>query len=312
VRHVAAFQSHHRLRSLSAAGGVVTGRVFVVGSTNVDRTVPVPRLPRRGETVLGDAIRISPGGKGANAAAAAARAGASVTFISAVGADGDGTAAIASLRAEGVEVSGMAVLDEAPTGAALIITDVEGANVIAVAAGANARLSPDHVTRSLAAVGAADVVLVSAEIPDACVEAALRAGSGHAAAAILNPAPARPSLLAAAKLGAILTPNETEARELTGLDDPGDAARRLTQLSGRPAVVTLGEAGCLVADGDAVTAHPAAPAPEIVDTVGAGDAFAGGLAAALATGDGLDGAVRAALRAAAESLGHAGARAGVN
>jgi ribokinase len=284
------------------------GRVFVVGSTNVDRTVPVPRLPGRGETVLGEAIRMSHGGKGANAAAAAARAGASVIFISAVGADEDGAAAVAALRAEGVAVDDVAVLDDAPTGAALIITDDEGANLIAVAAGANGRLSPDHVTRSLHAAGSADVVLVSAEIPDACVEAALRAAGARAATAILNPAPARPTLLAAAALGAILTPNETEARELAGVDDPAEAARQLAERSGRPAVVTLGEAGCLVADGDAVRAYPAAPAPAIVDTVGAGDAFAGGPAAALAAGERLDGAVGAALRTAAESLGHAGAR----
>jgi ribokinase len=286
----------------------VSGRLFVVGSTNVDRTVSVSRLPGRGETVIGDAIRISPGGKGANAAAAAARAGAEVTFISAVGDDEDGQSAIATLRSGGVGVEGVSVLAGAPTGAALIITDGEGANLIAVAAGANARLSEDHVTRLLGAVSAGDVVLVSAEIPDACIEAALRAGAARGVETILNPAPARPSLLAAAQLGAILTPNETEARELTGLAEAAAAARRLAELSGRPAVVTLGEAGCLVADGDTVSQHPALPPESIVDTVGAGDAFAGGLAAALAAGEELESAVRAALQAAAESLAHAGAR----
>jgi ribokinase len=288
--------------------GAVSGRLFVVGSTNVDRTVSVPRLPGRGETVLGDAIRISPGGKGANAAAAAARAGAEVTFISAVGDDEDGHSAIATLRSEGVGVEGVTVLAGAATGAALIITDDQGANLIAVAAGANARLSEDHVTRSLGAVSAGDVVLVSAEIPDACIEAALRTGAARGAETILNPAPARPSLLAAAQLGAILTPNETEARELTGLAEAGAAARRVAGLSGRPAVVTMGEAGCLVADGDTVSQHPPVRPESIVDTVGAGDAFAGGLAAALAAGEELDSAVRAALQAAAESLAHAGAR----
>ncbi|MGZ4295922.1 MAG: PfkB family carbohydrate kinase [Solirubrobacteraceae bacterium] len=283
-------------------------RVYVVGSTNVDRTVQVPRLPGRGETVVGDAIRISPGGKGANAAAAAAHAGAEVTFVSAVGADDDGQAAIATLRSEGVGVNAVAVADGAPTGAALIVTDDEGGNLIAVATGANARLNPDHVVRSLGPVTAGDVILVSAEIADACIEAALSTAAARQATAILNPAPARPSLLAAAELGAILTPNETEARELTGHEDAAEAARTLARLSGRPAVVTLGEAGCVVVDGDTVTPYPAAPAPAIVDTVGAGDAFAGGLAAALAGGEGLDAAVRAALRAAAESLGHAGAR----
>jgi ribokinase len=280
----------------------------VVGSTNVDRTVPVPRLPGRGETVLGSAIVTSAGGKGANAATAAAGAGGAVIFVSAVGADPDGEAALRALRRDGVGVDAVAVLDEAPTGAALIVTDSEGANLIAVAPGANAHLTPDHVGRSLQALGTADVVLVSAEIPDACIETALRAAAARGASAILDPAPARASLLDVARIGAILTPNEAEARELTGSPEPADAARRLAALTGRPAVVTLGDAGCLVAHGDAVTRYAAAPAPAIVDTVGAGDAFAGGLAAALAGGESLDDAVVAALRAAALSLGHAGAR----
>ena len=121
---------------------VFAGRVFVVGSTNVDRTVPVPRLPGPGETVLGDAVRISPGGKGANAAAAAARSGAAVTLVSAVGADPDGEAARDTLRSEGVAIDAVAVLDGVPTGAALIITDVAGANLIAVAAGPTPTCAP--------------------------------------------------------------------------------------------------------------------------------------------------------------------------
>jgi ribokinase len=284
------------------------GRVFVVGSTNVDRTVQVPRLPRRGETVLGDALAVSPGGKGANAAAAAVRAGATVMFVSAVGADGDGEGAMATLRSEGVGVDAVAVCDDAPTGAALIVTDADGANLIAVAAGANARLDPEHVARSLAGLAARDVVLVSAEIPDAAIEAAVRGGTERGATTVLDPAPARPSLLEAARIGAILTPNDSEATELTGCDEAEEAARRLAALTGRAAVVTLGAAGCLVAEGDAVTRFAAAPVGAIVDTVGAGDAFAGGLAAALAAGDPLSDAVGAALRAAALSLGHAGAR----
>jgi ribokinase len=285
------------------------GRVFVVGSTNVDRTVAVQRLPAPGETALGDALVVSPGGKGANAAAAATRAGATVVFVSAVGADTDGEGAIATLRAEGVGVEAVAVLDDAPTGAALIVTDTAGANLIAVAAGANGRLDPGHVTRMLDGVTAADVVLVSAEIPDAAIVAAVRAGSEcGATATVLDPAPARPSLLEAARMGAILTPNQSEAAELSGCDDPEEAAMRLAAVTGHPAVVTLGDAGCLVADADGVTRRPATPAKAIVDTVGAGDAFAGGLAAALAGGDPLEAAVDAALQAAAQSLAHAGAR----
>lgn len=280
----------------------------MVGSTNVDRTVAVTRLPAPGETALGDALVVSPGGKGANAAAAAARAGAPVVFVSAVGADADGHAAIATLRAEGVGVEAVAVRDDAPTGAALIVTDAAGANLIAVAPGANARLDPDDVARSLAQLTDADVVLVSAEISDAAIVAAVRTGTERGAATVLDPAPARPALLEAARIGTILTPNESEAAELAGCDDPADAARRLAAVTGRPVVVTLGEAGCLVADGRGVSRHPAAHAEAIVDSVGAGDAFAGGLAAALAGGDTLEIAVAAALRAAALSLAHAGAR----
>jgi ribokinase len=285
-----------------------SGRVFVVGSTNVDRTVAVARLPRPGETALGGALVVSAGGKGANAAAAATRAGATVVFVSAVGADADGEGAIATLRAEGVGVEAVAVRDDAPTGAALIVTDDAGANLIAVAAGANGRLDPSYVTRSLAGLTDADVVLVSAEIPDAAIAAAVRAGSEAEATTVLDPAPARPSLLTAARIGAILTPNESEAAALTGCDTAEAAARQLAELTGRAVVVTLGEAGCLVADGATMSTHPAAPAEAIVDTVGAGDAFAGGLAAALAAGNPLESAVEAALQAAALSLGHAGAR----
>jgi ribokinase len=284
------------------------GRVFVVGSTNVDRTVQVRRLPRPGETALGDALAVSPGGKGANAAAAAARAGATVVFVSAVGDDADGEGAIATLRAEGVGVEAVAVRDDAPTGAALIVTDADGANLIAVAVGANGRVEPEHVAGSLAGLGATDVVLVSAEIPDAAVEAAVRAGAQGGAATVLDPAPARPSLLEAARIGAILTPNESEALELTGCTDVEEAAQRLAALSGRPAVVTLGAAGCLMVDSGTVTRLAAVPAAAIVDTVGAGDAFAGGLAAAFARGEPLSEAAAAALQAAAASLGYAGAR----
>jgi ribokinase len=286
------------------------GRVFVVGSTNVDRTIQVPRLPRPGETALGDALAVSPGGKGANAAAAAARAGVTVVFVSAVGDDADGEAAIATLRAEGVGVDAVTVRDDAPTGAALILTDAAGANLIAVAPGANGRVDPEHVARALAELAATDVVLVSAEIPDAAIGAAVRAGAESGAATVLDPAPARPSLLEAARIGAILTPNESEALELTGCTDVDEAARHLAALTAQAVVVTLGGAGCLVADSGAVTRLPATAAPPIVDTVGAGDAFAGGLAAALARGEPLAQAVEAALRAAAASLGYAGARPG--
>jgi ribokinase len=282
--------------------------VYVVGSTNVDRSVRVPRLPAAGETALGDAVHVAPGGKGANAAVAAARCGAPVTFVSAAGADRDGDASIAALRAEGVDAGGVRRVPDMATGSALIITDAAGDNLIAVGAGANAGLRPQHLRDSLRALEATDALLVSAEIPDECVEAALRIGSERGAQVILDPAPARRSLLAWAGYGPILTPNRTEATSLAGCAEPAAAAKQLGALTGRPVIVTLGEAGCLVWRDNTITHHPAAPAQTVVDTVGAGDAFAGGLAAGLARGDGIEAAVAAALRAAAESLAHPGAR----
>jgi ribokinase len=284
------------------------GRVYVVGSTNVDRTVRVDRLPAAGETAMGDSVRISAGGKGANAAAAAARAGATVTFVSAVGDDADGRAAIDALRSEGVEVDGMTVIAQAATGAALIVTDAAGANLIAVGTGANARLTPADVTAALRGLGADDALLVSAEIPDPCIEAALRCGSERGAVTVLDPAPARRSLLGFAGHGPILTPNESEAALLTGEDDPEAGALMLNRLTGRPVIITLGPAGCLVHDGQRATRHPAAPAPVVVDSVGAGDAVAGALAAGLTGRRPLPAAVTKALDAAARSLAHPGAR----
>ncbi len=222
------------LRLVSRVMPRAPGRVFVVGSTNVDRTVQVAAAARsRARPPWATRSRVSPGGKGANAAAAAARGGATVLFISAVGADADGEGAIETLRAEGVGVDAIAVRDDASTGAALIVTDAEGANLIAVAAGANARLDSTTCARSLAGLAAGDVVLVSAEIPDVAIETAVRAGHERGATTVLDPAPARPSLLEAARIGAILTPNDSEARELTGCDAAEEAARRLAELTGR-------------------------------------------------------------------------------
>jgi ribokinase len=277
--------------------------VAVVGSINVDLVAAVAVLPAPGETVLGRRIERHGGGKGANAAVAAARLGARVRLIGAVGDDDVGAGALAELRAAGVDVAAVAVLAGEPTGMALIVVDRQGENQIAVGAGANAALGADHVRTALGRA-APGCVLVSAEVPDAAIAAAVAAARDLGVPCVLNPAPARPELLDAGA-GAILTPNAGEARRLAGTDDVEQAARTLRERTGAPVVVTLGERGALL-DG---TRHPA-PTTRVVDTTGAGDAFNGALAARLAVGDALPAALPQAIAAASRSVSEPGARGG--
>lgn len=279
------------------------GRVVVVGAVNVDLVVRAPRLPGPGETVVGGGMRSSGGGKGANAAVAAARAGASVALIGAVGADAYGETALAELRAAGVDVSGVAVVADEPTGVALIVVDDAGENQIAVGAGANAAVGP------VADLGDADCVLVSTEIPDAAVVAAVRAARGPC---VLNPAPVTAAVVAVLDAGPILTPNRSECRALAALlgdEDPDLVvmARRVAARTGAPLAVTLGgEGALLVLDGQVRTVP--AVATTVRDTTGAGDTFNGVLAAGLASGEPFEDAVRAAVVAASRSVAHPGAR----
>jgi ribokinase len=290
----------------------MTGHVVVVGAINVDLVTRTERLPGPGETVVGGGLQRFGGGKGANGAVAAARLGASVRLIGAVGADDDGRRALDDLRGAGVDVSGVAVLDDVATGAALIVVDAAGENQIAVAAGANDAVAVAHVRAALrTALPGAGCVLVSAEVPDATVDAAVAAAVHAGVPCVLNPAPAREALLAAADRGAVLTPNAGEARALTGRDDPLDAVRALTARTDAAVVVTLGGDGALVcALGESPVRLPPRPAT-VVDTTGAGDAFNGALAAGLADGRGLRGAVDRALVVGALAVGRAGAREGM-
>lgn len=279
------------------------GRVVVVGAVNVDLVVHAPRLPGPGETVVGSGLRSSGGGKGANAAVAATRAGAEVALIGAVGADAHGDTALAELRAAGVDVSGVAVLPDRPTGVALIVVDDAGENQIAVGAGANAAVGP------VTDLGPADCVLVSTEIPDAAVVAAVRAARGPC---VLNPAPVTAAVVAVLDAGPILTPNRSECRALAALlgeadGDLATTAQRLQARTGAPLVVTLGADGALVVIDGVVRTEPAVPTT-VLDTTGAGDTFNGVLAARLADGVGFDDAVRVAVLAASRSVQRAGAR----
>ena len=232
--------------------------MLVIGSINADLVVTLDRLPEAGETVTGGRFARHGGGKGANQAVAAARAGARVRFVGAVGDDDLGAAAIEQLAAEGVDVGAIARLDGEATGVALIAVDREGRNQIAVASGANARVDAALVARALeaAALGPGDVVLLGFEVPDAAVVAGARAAAEAGARAILNPAPARDLPGGVLGHGVLLTPNGLEAAALTGETEPAAAARALARRTGAPVLVTVGADGALLADGDAHRRDP--------------------------------------------------------
>jgi ribokinase len=285
------------------------GSVLVIGSINADLVVTLDRLPEAGETVTGGRFARHGGGKGANQAVAAARAGARVRFAGAVGDDDLGAAALDELRSEGVDVGSIARLEGGATGVALIAVDREGRNQIAVASGANARVDAALVARALdaAPLGPGDVVLLGFEVPDEAVVAGARAAADAGARAILNPAPARPlpdEMLAHA---VVLTPNGLEAATLTGETEPAAAARALVRRTGAAVIVTVGADGAVLATGDGIAEIPA-PEVDVVDTTGAGDAFNGVLAAGLAAGEEVEEAARRAVEAASASVRRAGAR----
>ena len=265
-------------------------RVCVIGSSNLDFTVPVPRLPRPGETVSGGQLVVSPGGKGANQAVAARRLGAEVRFVTLLGADLMGDRLHATLLAAGLPPEGLTRTDEAPTGVALIAVDPDGRNQIAVAPGANHRLTPERVAAHAGALAWADVVLLQLETPIETVRWALREARRLGKRTILNPAPARVLSLPADLLPLVdyLTPNETEAglltgQEVIGVEGARAAGRRLVSLGVGAAAVTLGADGAVLVDAASSIHVPAFPISP-VDTVGAGDAFNGALATLLAAG----------------------------
>lgn len=275
----------------------------------MDLVVSVDHLPAPGETVLGGRFATHDGGKGANQAVAAARAGARVSFIGAVGGDEHGRRATEALRADGVDLERLRTLDGEPTGVALIVVGPRGENQIAVAPGANNAWDLDADDRSV--IAEADVLLTNHEVPGALVAAALRAAHEAGVRTILNPAPARGLSSEVLRIGPILTPNEHELVVAIGNDETSTALEELAARHAGPIVVTQGAAGALLVAHGREERFAGRPASEVIDTTGAGDTFNGVLAAWLAGGASLAEAIRAANIAASMSVEAAGARAGM-
>ncbi|RSN14901.1 ribokinase [Streptomyces sp. WAC 05977] len=276
----------------------MTSQVLVIGSANADLVVPVDRRPGGGETVLGGDTVLSPGGKGANTAVAAARLGADVALLGAVGDDPYGELLKRSLAKSGVNTDSLRT-SERPTGIAYITVTPDGENSILVSPGANSSLRPEDVD-----LGGAEIVVLSLEIPLETVEHAVAQAAEHQVKTLLNLSPAA-ELSAKTLQGLdVLLVNEHEAAFLLG----GEADfPKLLDLGPKAAVVTLGAKGAAVVTADGVTEVPS-PKVEAVDTTGAGDAFAGALTTSLAQGDELADAARKAVKVAAITVTRQGAQ----
>ncbi|MEU2619237.1 ribokinase [Streptomyces sp. NPDC007157] len=254
-------------------------QIAVLGSTNMDLVAYVEKAPQLGETVTGREFRTIPGGKGANQAIAAARAGATVSMIGAVGHDAYGTRMRESLEHSGVDTDSLRTI-EGPSGTAHIVVDDEGGNAIVVIPGANGTV--DHLSPGdEGVIASADTLLLQLEIPLPAVVAGAQAARRHGVRTILTPSPVRP--LPSELLDSIdlLVSNEREAAALTDRADPRDAAAALLGLVPQ-VVVTLGAAGSLYLTRDAAPLVIPAPRVTAVDSTGAGDTFVGALAVALA------------------------------
>ncbi len=269
----------------SVGGSPETNKmVVVVGAINADLVIAADHLPRPGETVVGPRLQRHGGGKGANAAVAAARAGAAVRLIGAVGEDDTGSSSLDELRRNGIDVSRIAVLPGEATGVALIVVDPCGENQIAVGAGANAAVTAQQVSLALSEVlGRTGCVLVSTEVPEESVVAAVEAAAAAGVLCILNPAPVVPAVLRLLGSGSLLTPNATELKALVvgleqthsgapttpddfrredfadGFDVVTERARRIAALSGAPVVVTMGGHGALIVRPGRPAEHLLAP-----------------------------------------------------
>ena len=287
--------------------------VVVFGSINIDLVVQVPRLPQKGETVIGNQFFTAAGGKGANQAVAVAKLGVPVHLVGQVGDDHFGKMLLKELQAAGVQTDGVRIAPSVHSGVASIVVEPTGENAIACAAGANNQVNAADVQRVAPLLQQARVVLLELGISLTTVIEAARGVHSHGCRVILDPAPAPAQLPSELySLIDIITPNEVEASQLVGftVDTPttaAQAAQVLHQRGVESVIITLGSQGAFCSTFQDASLTPAIPV-EVVDTVAAGDAFNGGLAAALASGKSLRQAVEWGTVAGALSVTRSGAQ----
>ena len=264
--------------------------VLVVGSINMDLIVRCERLPARGETIHGDALRTAPGGKGANQAVSCSRLGARTLMVGRVGEDEFGAKLRAGLATEGVNVDSVRVDQEVPSGTALILLEQDGQNRIIVMKGANASIGEEEVAVAQELLAGVDVVLMPLEVPVDTVRAVAAAARAQGVCSVLDAGPATPDAVAAGLPAAVdvFSPNQIEAEAFTGLrvrnaTDARQAARRLIEMGARDVVIKLGDQGAYWL-GEEGEHHAPAFAVDPVDTTAAGDAFTACLAVSIAQG----------------------------
>lgn len=293
--------------------------IFVVGSIITDLVVRVKKAPEEGETVIGLDFGRYPGGKGANQAVAAAKLGARVGMLGRVGDDLFGSDQLVSIGQAGVDTSHIGKDAVLPSGVASIVVDEQGRNRIAIVPGANNGITLALVDSVREQIAKADLLMLQLELPMETNLHAIKVASEVGTPVVLNPAPAPAEPLDSQVLAnvAILTPNEVEAEQLTGLpvktvDDATQAARKLLALGVKRVAITLGSKGALVMEGEGYDAGVPVHIPpynvQAVDTVAAGDAFNGALAVRLALGDTLVAAAKYANAVAAISVTRHGAQ----
>lgn len=286
--------------------------VLVIGSSNTDLVIKVARIPKPGETILGGEFASVAGGKGANQTVAAARAAGAITFIARVGRDSNGEQAVAGFNPDGINVDYVIHDRTNPSGVAVILVGKNGENSIAVASGANDKLSPVDVRQAKSTFGVANVVLVQLETPLITVAASVALAAAAGLRLVLNPAPARPLPARLLKRVYLLTPNESEAELLTGVavaNEPA-AAKAANQLLARGVqnvIITMGSRGAFVARKGLQQLIPGFKV-NAVDATGAGDVFKGALVVMLAEGRSLLEAARFACAASAISVTRFGAQ----
>jgi ribokinase len=286
----------------------MSGEILVIGAANTDLTAYVDRIPEGGETIHGTNFTTGFGGKGANQAVAAKRAGANVTLIAGLGADIFGENTKTHLEAEGIDTSGIFYGKE-PSGVAHIWVDADGENRIIIIPGANLELTTEFISTAVLKISNLSIVIAQCELPQEFAIAAFKSAKAKNAITILNPAPAvklSPELI---ELSDWIIPNQIEFLSLANEVSTGDLVEKIKNFyPGKNLLVTLGAAGAIMRTNDGEIIEISAPKTEVIDTTGAGDGFVGAFAAALNSGSDLRTSLEFAIKFASNSVSKKGAQ----